>query len=436
MSEIESTVEDAGGVARKVRVSVPAERCKAEFDKAYDKLRPRVQLQGFRKGKVPRAMLESHYGDDVRKEVIETLIETGLSGAVEEHHLHIAATPRLVDQQYDADSGLVFEVSVELRPEFELSDYSGRSLVRRIVRVGDAQVDRSLEGLRERMAVLENEVDRDAVEQGDIVVFDMFGFDEDENPVPGTEAAGVQIEVGEGKFGEDFESQLVGVVREHKAPVSVSYPDEHANEDLRGRTVRFDVTVREIKRKVLPDVDDDFARDLGIDDCDSLDDLRGKIREDLAERAVAEADRRVRGELLESLVDGHEFDVPQSLVDETVASMAQELGAQPQDEEQWGKIREALEPRATKQVKAGFLLDAVVRAEEIEVDKAEVEERVRMELAAAGPRAEEVRKHYSSRAAIADLANSLAREKAVRKLVDLSTVTDQEIDESEVADQG
>ncbi len=433
MPDIESTIEETGPIVRNLKVTVAGGRIAAEFDAAFQKLRSSVQLKGFRKGKVPRDILEKHYGEEVQRDVIGSTIESACAEVLREHEFDIVAPPRLLSHDYDEEKGLTFEVRVELRPEFELAEYKGLEGVRRTVRVEEHHVDAAIQALRERMAVLETEEDRVNVEPGDVVVFDMYGFSEGA-PVAGTSGEGVQLELGAGRFPEEFEKQMVGVTRAIKTPITVSFPDDHGDENVAGKTVRFDVTVREIKKKVLPDLDEEFVNELGFEDCESMEDVRGRVRRDLQERASLDADRRMRGALIEGLVDAHHFDVPETLVEEAIHARLREIGAEEAPEDKMRELHDALEPGARKQVRAGFVLDAVVRAEDVEVSKEDVEERVRQQLAMAGPRADEVRKHYSTREAVGELAATVAREKAVTKVVELSTVSDVEIDETEVAD--
>lgn len=305
-----------------------------------------------------------------------------------------------------------------------------------VARVEDSSVDAALDGLRNRMAVLRIEEDRTTVENGDIVVFTMFGFEGDK-PVPGTAGEGLLLEVGSGRFPEDFEKQLVGVVRGERTPLTVTFSEEHQDENVRGKTIRFDVTVTEIKVKVLPPLDDSLAAESGVEGCETLDALRDKIREDLRERAQRDGDRRVQNSLIGSLVEAHTFEVPASLLHETIHGYMHEMGAEvAHDSEESQKLHEALAPRATGELKAGFILDAIAVAENVEVTREELEGRVRAHLASAGARVEEVRRHYSQAAAIAELRRNMLREKAAEQVFASASVQEREVDESKVADRG
>jgi trigger factor len=436
MTQVESSIELESPVVRTLKVSVGADRCRQAIDKAFAELGRKAHLKGFRKGKVPRKVLEQHYGESVQRDVVSDLIEEVAGELIREHDLDVVAAPRLLSQGYDSTAGLSFELQLETRPEFDLPEYKDRTATMEIVRVADEDVAAAVESLRERMAMLVTVEDRREVVEGDVVTFDMYGFDEAGEAVQGTSGQGVQLEVGGGRFPEDFEKGLAGCRIKEKSSVSVAFAEDHADEDLRGRTVRFDVTVTEIKRKVLPELDDEFAAELGVEGCDTLEALQARVREDLQARARSDAERGMRDALIGALVEELEFDVPSSLVESSLHSYLHELGAAHGPEDKVAELEEALRPQAVKQVRARFLLDAIARAEQIDVAREEIEERVRRQLAGAGKDAERVREHYSRPGAVADLAASLAREKAVAKVVESARITEREMDRSEVADRG
>lgn len=436
MSEIQSTIEEAGPIVRTLKVSVSPEHVRGSFDRAYRKLQGRAHIKGFRKGKAPRPMLEQVYGAEVERDVLSELIEEGCAQTIREHKLDIVTAPRLLKHEYAGEGGLSFEAAVDIRPEVNLGQYKGLAVEKLVTGVENSHVDSALDALRSRLAVLRVEEDRDAVENGDIVVFSMFGFEGDK-PVPGTSGDGLLLEVGSGRFPEEFEKQMVGVRRGQRTPLTVTFSEDHADENVRGKTIRFEVTVGEIKTKVLPLLDDALAAEAGVEGIETLDALRDKIRQDLRERAGREADRRLQNVLIGKLVEAHEFDVPSSLLHETIHGYMHEMGADvAHDSEESQKLHEALAPRARGELRAGFILDAIAAAEEVDVTREELENRVRAHLASAGRRVEEVRRHYSQPGAVADLRRNMMREKAAQLVFESASVQEREVEESKVADHG
>lgn len=437
MSDIQATIEETGPIGRTLKVSVSPDHVRERFEKAYRKLQGQAQLKGFRKGKAPRPMLEKVYGREVERDVLGELIEEGCSQTIREHKLDIVTAPRLVNHEYAGEGGLSFEAAVDIRPDVKLGTYKGLSVEKLVARVEDSHVEAALEGLRGRMAVLRVEEDRSTVESGDVVVFTMFGFEGD-TAVPGTAGEDLMLEVGSGRFPEEFETKMVGVERGVKTPITVSFSEEHGDQNVRGKTIRFDVTVTEIKVKVLPPLDDSLAQEAGVEGCETLDALREKIREDLRQRSRDEADRRVQNELIGKLVEAHDFEVPATMMHDTIHHYMHEMGAADlaHDSEESKKLHEALAPRARGELRAGFLLDAIAAAENLEVTREELENRVRAHLASAGQRAEEVRRHYSQAGAVAELRQNMMREKAARTVFESASVQEREVEESKVADRG
>jgi len=436
MSEIQSTIEETGPIGRTLKVSVSPEHVRGCFDKAYRKLQGKAHLKGFRKGKAPRPMLEKAYGPEVERDVLSELIEEGCAQTIREHKLDIVTPPRLVKHEYAGEGGLSFEAAVDIRPDVNLGQYKGLVVEKLVTRVDDSHVAAALDALRSRMAVLRVEEDRKTVENGDVIVFTMFGFEGDK-AVPGTAGEGLLLEVGSGRFPEDFEKQLVGIERGVRSPITVTFSDEHADESVRGKTIRFEVTVTEVKVKVLPPLDDSLAAEAGVEGVETLDALREKVRQDLRDRAQREADRQVQNALIGKLVEAHEFEVPAALMHDAIHGYMHEMGAEPaHDSEESQKLHEVLAPRARGELRAGFLLDAIALAEDVEVTREDLESRVRAHLASAGRRVEEVRRHYSQAGAIAELRRNLLREKAAQKVLESASVQEREVEESKVADHG
>jgi len=436
MPDISSTIEEAGPVTRTLKISVSPEHVRGRFDAAFRKLQARAHLKGFRKGKAPRALLEQAYGEEIERDVVGELIEEACVESIREHGLDVVAAPRLVHQELGEGGSLSLEIGVDIRPDVGLKDYRNLAAERLVVRVEDKHIDAMIDALRQRMAVLRVEEERGVVEPGDIVVMDMHGFDGD-SPVPGTSGEGVVLEVGSGRFPEDFEKQLVGASRGVRTPVTVSFGEDYTDDNLRGKTIRFDVTVSEIKTKILPEIDDNLAAEAGLEGVETLEALRERVREDLSARARREAERRVQDVLLGRLVDAHEFELPESLLDETIHGYIHELGiAHGSEEEKSPELRASLEGRARRSLKAGFVLDAIAEKENLMIAKEELESRIRAQIASAGKRSDEVRRHYSQAGAVAELRRSMLREKAAQCVFESAAVEEREVEESKVADRG
>ena len=427
------TVNNEGSVRRSLRVEIGPEFVRTEFDRAYNALRNRASIRGFRKGKAPRAILEQRFGESVREDVVKALIERGCGQAIKDENLEIVANPQLVSQELSDDGEFKFEVLVEVKPEISLRDYKGIEYVRRVQQVDDDNIDRVVSDLRERNAILETEEDRVNVQHGDVLLMDLDTVCEGER-LEEASGEGVGMEVGSGRFPEEFEKQIVGVTRGIVTPIDVHFPDDHQDEKLAGRLVRFNTTVKEIKNKILPPVDDDFVANLGVDDCDTIDDLRAKIREDLEHRADYEADRQARNELLTAFVDMYDFDVPEALVDRQIGIALRDMGINEIPDDKIDEVREQLSPQAIRQVRAAFLLDAVAVEEKLEIADEELTNEINRQLAGAGTSVDKLEKHYADDSAREGLRADMLRDRAVERLTELATRRDEQIHSSQVAD--
>jgi trigger factor len=432
MSDLQVTIREEGPVKRRLEIRVPATRVSKETDDAYRRLGGRVQIPGFRRGKVPRRVLEERYADDVRTDVVRHLVEETCAEAVRENALAVVASPEVVEHGLTDEGILRYVAVVEIRPFFELGEYKGLAVTRKIDRVEDSHVDAMTDRLRERLAVLSTEEDRVNVAAGDVIEFDMSAT-ADGLPLEKASGTGIKMEVGAGRFPEEFEKGIVGVTRGIETPIDVNFPADHGDPELAGRLVRFAVAVRVIRNKVLPSVDDDFVKDLGWEGCETVDQLRAKIRSDLEAHAVREADQRMRGELLGRLVEGHPFDVPESLVNRQMGATLRDMGISEIPEDKVDEIRAKLEPSAARQVRARFILEAIAKAEALDVTREELEQEVRRQLLAAGADAEKLRQYYSGAGAVAGLRMDMLREKALARLAELATHRDEFIEESRVA---
>jgi trigger factor len=425
-------MREEGPVKRRLEIRVPAARVTQETDAAYRRLGGRVQIPGFRRGKVPRRVLEERYAGDVRTDVVRHLVEETCAEAVRDNSLAVVASPEVVEHALTEDGMLRYVAVVEVRPTFELGEYKGLEATRKISRVEDSHVDAMVNRLRERLAVLSTEEERVNVALGDVVEFDMVATSEG-RPIEKASGTGVKMEVGAGRFPDDLEKGIVGVTRGIETPIDVQFSPDQGDPELAGKLVCFAVTVRAIKNKVLPTVDDDFVKDLGWESCETVEQLRTKIRTDLEAHALRDADQQVRGELLGRLVEGHPFDVPESLVNRQMGATLRDMGFSEIPEDKVDEIRAKLEPSATKQVRARFILEAIAKAEAIDVTREELEQEVRRQLLAAGAESEKLRQYYSSAGAVAGLRMDMLRQKALERLAELATHRDEFVEESRVA---
>jgi trigger factor len=374
-------VDTVSPIQRKIRVELPADKVSEEFFRVYEGLSQRAKIKGFRPGKVPRSVLQKFYGDEVRGAVLARLVEDSLGEVIRERGLQVVSRPEVEADDLEEGQAFAFSAGVEVKPEIQVKNYLGLEVKKIKLSVDDAQLELALHRLQERHARLEPVEDRDIVERGDFVTLDFVGFI-DGKPFPGGKDENYQLEVGGGSALAQFEEALVGLKKGKEHTIRVAYPEDHSNRQLAGKVVVFSVTVQEIKKKSLPPLDDEFAKDYG--ECASLHELRQKIRARLEGELEEIQTRDLKEQLLSRLIDAHPFEVPPAMVERQIryfmerqqsrsgAQGSTSSGASHSSEQ----IRREVEPHAVRQVKSALLLEKIAAIEKIEVSDAEIQHRV------------------------------------------------------------
>jgi trigger factor len=361
-------------------VSVDRKRVQRAYDRAYRELARRAPVRGFRPGKVPRSVLEKLYGAQVGEQIEQSLVAETLAAALEQAGLEPVAEPAIAAKAPAADAEFVYTARVEVKPVFELPELSGLPARRPKVAVGEEDVERELEALRQRQAALIEEPAETAAATGHFLSIDFVGRI-DGKPFEGGSGKGVELELGSGRFLPGFEEQLAGARAGEDRELRVRFPEDYASRELAGREAVFAVHVAAIKRRVVPSLDDEFAKDLG--EFDSLAALRERVRTDLEAGAERAAKSELHRTLLDALIARTGFELPPGLVtrqlDRLLQSAARRLaGAVPdaQLEAQIGRWKEEWRPRAEREVREMLLLEAIAKARGIQAEAEEIEARV------------------------------------------------------------
>lgn len=360
-------VETLSPVRKRVQVEVPASEVQSELDRAFTSVGREARIRGFRQGRVPRAVLERMFGEQIRREVLSKLVEHSFHHAIESEKLDVVGQPEIDADGITPGEDFKYSAVVDIRPTITVGDTSGLEVVRPVYEVTDADVDQILTSIRESAAQLRPIEDRAVVEEGDVVVVNVG------STLGGSQSQrreGALIEAGSGSFPQSLERQLVGQHKGAHLTLDVPYPDDYGNASLAGKTVQFEVEIVELKAKELPVLDDDFARDHGR--AESLDDLRAKIRADLESQASARADTAVHDALVDQLIGRHGFDVPTSLVDRRCDALLSAFDVRipdgPEGTQLLERLRADVRPRAERDVRGDLVLDAIAAARGVTID--------------------------------------------------------------------
>lgn len=434
---IKVDIDELSPVQRKVRVELPAETVADEFSRAYKNLGRRVRVRGFRTGKIPRPVLQGIYGDEVKGEVRSHLVEESLAEIVRERGLQIVSRPELETNDLRETESFSFSAVFEIKPQFEVKDYLDLPIEKPRIAVTEAQVDEALRRLQENHARLEPVADREVVEKGDFVTLDFEGS-LDGKPFSGGKAQNYVLEVGAGQALAQFEEAVVGLKLGERKTVSVTYPEDFPNKEIAGRVVEFSLVAHEIKRKVLPALDDDFAKDHG--ECASLEELKNRLRQRLQEEMTRYQTDDLKEQALSRLIERHSFSIPQAMVERQTRYLMEryqnQMGAQRTEQPApMEEVRKTLEERAMRQVRATLLVEKIAELEKIEVSDKEVQERVDLLARAAGEQAKNLREYYARSEARDDLRTQMIFDRTLGFLLDRATVREIDAQVSKVDDQ-
>jgi len=412
------TTHEDSPVAFSLAVEVDAGRVDKAFTRAYRDLGKKVRVKGFRPGKVPRSVLEKLYGPQVAEQLEQSLVAETIGEAIEQSGIEPVAEPAVEPAAPAAmATDFSYTLRLEVKPKVELPDLEGLPAVQPAVEVMDAEVDEQLEQLRERNAPAVEEPEGTIVENGHVLSLDFVGRI-DGAPFEGGSGQGVELEIGSGGFIPGFEEQLVGSKSGDDVEVDVTFPEEYGNAELAGKEAVFACHVVAVKKKQLPELDDDFAKDTG--DFETLDALRERIRKDMEAGQERESKQVLRRSLLDALVERTTFAVPPGMVDRQLEHQLQAAHQRMQGQipheamhqqiEQW---REQWRDQAEREVREILLLEAVVADQAIEIDDAEVEVRIAEMAEQQGVAADVLEKAYGDEQLKRGLRAQLLDERAL-----------------------
>ncbi|PSA93747.1 trigger factor [Bacillus atrophaeus] len=364
-------------------VEVDAETFKTALDDAFKKVVKQVSIPGFRKGKIPRGLFEQRFGvEALYQDALDILLPVEYPKAIEEAGIEPVDRPEIDVEKIEKGESLIFTAKVTVKPEVKLGDYKGLNVEKDETAVTDEDVQNELKALQERQAELVVK-EEGTVEEGNTVVLDFEGFVDGE-AFEGGKAENYSLEVGSGSFIPGFEEQLTGLEAGAEKHVEVTFPEEYHAEDLAGKPAVFKVKIHEIKAKELPELDDEFAKDVD-EEVETLAELTEKTKKRLEEAKENEADAKLREELVLKASENAEADVPQAMIDTELDRMMKEFEQRLQMQgmnlelytqfsgQDENALKEQMKEDAAKRVKSNLTLEAIAQAENLEVTDEEVD---------------------------------------------------------------
>lgn len=430
-------VEQVETCVRRLMIEVPADRVDREFDTLYRDLQQRVKIPGFRPGKVPRRILENRYRQSVEQEVIQKLVPHALAEALTQVGLQPLRQPHIDQLDLHKDQPLRFVATAQVLPEFTMNAYSGWRFERRIMTVEDRHVDRALEQLRERHAELHTVSDR-VIAKGDFVILDYEGR-LDGRLLPGSSGSNVTLEVGAERFLPEIEAGLVGLAQGAEKSITAQLPENHRDVEMAGKRIDFHVKVVEIKEKVLPELNDDFAS--SYEDEETLEALRQRLRVEVEGRARQEADEVLWRQILDRLVADNPIEVPEVLVHEQMLQMYAQQVRQEQDrvlsEEELQidleVLRETYGEQALHTVRGQVIIYHLQTTLGLTVSPAELDAEVAALASRRAQNAEALKRSLEQLGHLDALQAHLRERKVFQALTETMVITDTFVSEDELA---
>lgn len=422
-------VEEINALTRKITITLPVDTVQPRVNEAYDKLKKETKMKGFRRGKVPRSVIVKYYKAQVEAETGEKLVQDTYFDAIEKQGIDPIVHPDIKDVKYNEDGSFTYTVEVDVRPEFELTAYTGLEVEKEEVLVTDEEIALELAEMQKNMAALRSVTDR-PIQKGDVVIVDFQGFHEGE-PMSQVKNENYSVEVGSGNMGVEFEEKLIGMNKDEKGLQEVDFPENHPNPIIKGKKVEFRITVKDIKERVLADLDDEFAKDAG-EEFKTLDDLKASIKERLTKKREERAEGTITDKIMQKLLDAHEFEVPKRLVAFEIEQMIKQTEKQFEQGgmslEAAGLTREKLAEQnaemAGKRVRGDFILKKIAQVEKIKVEEEDMERGLKRIGDMYNMPVAKVKEFFQNRDDLLPLMNELLNEKILAFLREKAVFVD------------
>jgi trigger factor len=421
-------VEDISSVKKKVKIEIPVEEVTREVDSFYDELRKKAKIKGFRPGKAPRNVLENYFRDYVKAEVTQKLIQETYPAAVSETHLHPVSEPAIEPGELGYGKSFQYSAVIEIKPDIKIEGYIGLSIHGEKEGAKEEEVSERLKELQTLHANLKTITEARSIQKGDYVIID-YDSKMYDKPLEEGKAIDYTVEVGSGQFIPAIEEKLIGLKQEDESEIEVPFPEDYGYAKWAGKTISFHVKIKEIKEKILPPLDDEFAKDIG--DYPSLEELRLKLKTDIEGVKELVLKRQLKDQIMDQLIQATPFEVPETLVQGQTKALVSDtklrLATQGMALKNLGvseeKIQEDYKEIAKRQVQTFLILEKIASQEGITVSDEEAEDHLKEIAERAHQKFEVVKRHYEKNELIPDLKAKILSDKTLDFLLEKSKVT-------------
>ncbi|WP_413576258.1 trigger factor [Bdellovibrio sp. HCB290] len=418
---MKSNVEKVSNLSRKMNIEIPAAVVAASFNKVFTSIQKDVEIKGFRKGKAPLNTIKSIYGDRVKQDVVQDLVQKHYAQALEEHKLDPISYPEFEFADPAADKDFSFSAAFDVRPEINLKKYEGLEVEKEAFEFDAKKVDQVLENIRSSRATFETVTEDRAAKKGDVAIIDFNGF---MGGAPLENGAGTDhnLELGANQFIEGFEDGIIGMKKGDNKTLTLKFPDPYHSAELAGKPVEFKVTLKEIKAKVLPELNDEFIKTLGGPE--SLADLKKTIQEDLEQNDKKRIEDGFKNRTLKALVKENPIEVPPSLLKEQKASLVEDfkkrMADQGMGEADFGSYVQKWDAdftnTATEMIQSSFLVDAIAKKHDLFAKKEDVDAKFEEYAKQTGIEVSRIKEFYGRPEQSSRLTYQITEEKVINFL--------------------
>jgi trigger factor len=424
---MKASVEEISSIKKKVSIEIPEDQVTQEVESFYKDLGKKAKIKGFRPGKVPRDILERYFKDYIKAEVIQKLIQDTYPQALSEADLQPVSPPVIDPGEFENGKPFQYSAVIEVKPDIKLEGYTGLKIEGKKEEVKDEEVGERLKALQNLHANLKAISEARPIQAGDYVIID-YEASMDGKPLEGGKAIDFTVEVGSGQFIPALEEKLIGLKPEEEKEIEVSFPEDYGYKKWAGKTISFHVKIKEIKEKILPPLDDEFAKDLG--DYASFEELKAKLKGEIEKEKELGLKRQLKDQVVDQLLEANPFEVPDSLVEEQVKAMISDtklrLAAQgvvlknlSVSEE---KLQEDYKVMAQKQVRTFLILEKIAGQEGIAVTDDEADDRLREMSERMHQKFDVVKRYYEKNGLLPEVKDGIIRDKTLNFLLEKANI--------------
>jgi len=424
---MKASVEEISSIKKKVSIEIPEDQVTQEVESFYKDLGKKAKIKGFRPGKVPRDILERYFKDYIKAEVIQKLIQDTYPQALSEANLQPVSPPVVDPGEFENGKPFQYSAVIEVKPDIKLEGYTGLKIEGKKEEVKDEEVGERLKALQNLHANLKAISEGRPIQAGDYVIID-YEASMGGKPLEGGKAIDFTVEVGSGQFIPALEEKLIGLKPEEEKEIEVSFPEDYGYKKWAGKTISFYVKIKEIKEKILPPLDDEFAKDLG--DYASFEELKAKLKGEIEKEKELGLERQLKDQVVDQLLEANPFEVPDSLVEEQAKAMISDtklrLAAQGVVLKNLGvseeKLQEDYKVMAQKQVRTFLILEKIAGQEGIAVTDDEADDRLREMSERMHQKFDVVKRYYEKNGLLPEVKDGIIRDKTLNFLLEKANI--------------